>query len=245
MPGPVFNNTIEVIANLDWKITRGDEIGKELNLKRLALLNDFVVNGYGIQSEIIEGVDYIKLNDKIPDNGPIAMIGAGTGLGHGYLVKADDSKYYQGYPSEGGHQDFAPQTPLQWRYLLYLQKIYKVEHISVERACSGPVMIDIMYFFIEQEKRQSDLYKTLDDLKNIKNEDIIQNALNKKCKVCMEVIDFFVEIYGAAAGNISLLMLPTGGVYLLGGLSIALEVYLRNEKTFIVILLLIFQGKFS
>ena len=38
--------------------------------------------------------------------GPIALIGAGTGLGQGFLVWEDD--HYLVLPSEGGHSDFAP-----------------------------------------------------------------------------------------------------------------------------------------
>jgi glucokinase len=194
-------------------------------------LNDFVVNGYGILTDIKEGVDYEKLNDNEPDpNGPIAMVGAGTGLGHGYLVKNDKMKYYQVYPSEGGHQDFAPHDDLEWRYFKYLQTYYDVEHISVERACAGPA-IPVMYrFFVESEKMQSDL--SSDQLDGLTSEEIVQKGLKKECKICETVIDFFVAIYGAAAGNMSLLLLPTGGLFLLGGLSVALENYIIKNDTF-------------
>jgi glucokinase len=49
------------------------------------------------------------------------MIGAGTGLGFGYLVKNNNSKYYEVYASEGGHQDFAPQNETEWEFFKYLQ----------------------------------------------------------------------------------------------------------------------------
>ena len=47
------------------------------------------------------------------------MIGAGTGMGHGFLVKINE--YYEVFPSEGGHQDFAPQNKLEWEYFEYVQ----------------------------------------------------------------------------------------------------------------------------
>ena len=76
----------------------------------------------GILSNMKEGEDFERLNDNpIELNAPIAMIGAGTGLGHGFLVKNSVSKYYEVSPSEGGHQDFAPQNELEWEYFTYLQ----------------------------------------------------------------------------------------------------------------------------
>lgn len=49
------------------------------------------------------------------------MVGAGTGMGHGYLVKNSQSKYYEVYPSEGGHQSFSPNNQEQWEYKQYLE----------------------------------------------------------------------------------------------------------------------------
>ena len=44
-------------------------------------------------------------------HGPIALIGAGTGLGQGYLLW--DGSRYVVHPSEGGHADFSPTDALQ------------------------------------------------------------------------------------------------------------------------------------
>ena len=192
-----------------------------------------MTNGYGILSNIKEGIDYEKINNNQVDvNGPIAMIGAGTGLGHGYLVKHQNGKYYHVFASEGGHQDFAPKFDLEWRYLEFIKKHYNIEHVSVERACSGPAIPVMLNFMIESEKMQSEIFKTIEEIHKATPEDIIKFGLEKTCKVCEKVIEFFVIIYAAAAGNMSLLLLPTGGVYLLGGLSVALTDYMIKEDVF-------------
>lgn len=182
------------------------------------------------------GKDYIKLNNVEPSpDGPIAMIGAGTGLGHGLIFKNEDSKYHEVFPSEGGHQDFAPSNEIQIKYYLYLQKHYNIEHVSVERACSGPVL-PIMYdFFCEIDNVPADGH--LLDRTKLHNKDIIENGLNEKCNVCTKVLNLFVDIYGSAAGNMALLTLPTGGVYLLGGLSIALEKIITEDDRFMKVFL--------
>jgi len=204
-------------------------------MKKFIFLNDFVVNGYGVLSDVKEESDYIKLNDNPVDpNGPKAMIGAGTGLGHGYLVKNDGVKYYSVYPSEGGHQDFSPKTEREWRYMNFLQEHFKIKRISLERACAGPALLLIFNFFVK-EGISSKIFSKIDKDFNIENEDIIKYGLNGECEICKETVDFFNSMYGSAAGNMSLIVIPTGGLYLLGGLSYALESHIREREIFKVI----------
>lgn len=201
----------------------------------MIFLNDFVTNGYGILSSIREGKDYIKITENKPDpDGPIAMIGAGTGLGHGYIVKNEDSKYHSVYPSEGGHQDFCPKSDTEWKYMKYLQKHFQIERISLERACSGPALPLIFKFFVS-EGISSNVFENANDEKfSIENENIIKYGLSSECAICKKTVDFFNTIYGAAAGNMSLITIPTGGLYLLGGLSYALESHITEKKIFMV-----------
>ena len=203
----------------------------------MIFLNDFVANGYGILSSIKEGKDFIKINESPVDpDGPIAMIGAGTGLGHGYIVKNEGSKYHSVYPSEGGHQDFCPKTDLEWRYMKFMQNHFKIERISLERACSGPALALIFKFFVG-EGINSDLFKNANEEKFvIDNESIIKYGLSGECQVCKNTLDFFNGIYGSAAGNMSLIVIPTGGLYLLGGLSYALEGHITQKNVFMVCL---------
>lgn len=236
IPGPVFNNEVTIIANLKWPSITGEKAAEILNLKKFIFLNDFVVNGYGVLSDVKEESDYIKLNDNPVDpNGPKAMIGAGTGLGHGYLVKNDGVKYYSVYPSEGGHQDFAPKTDREWRYMVFLQEHFQIKRISLERACAGPALFLIFKFFVK-EGYSSQKFKDINDSFMLDNEEIIKSGLNGECDICKETVDFFNSMYGSAAGNMSLIVIPTGGLYLLGGLSYALESHIKEREIFKVFL---------
>jgi glucokinase len=236
IPGPVFNNEITIIANLKWPKIKGEEVAQALNMKKMTFLNDFVANGYGILSSINEGKDYIKINENPVDpDGPIAMIGAGTGLGHGYIVKSEGSKYHSVYPSEGGHQDFCPKTDLEWKYMKFMQNHFQIERISVERTCAGPALPLIFKFFVA-EGITSNIFKNANQENFvIENDAIIKYGLSEECAICQKTLDFFNSIYGAAAGNMSLIVIPTGGLYLLGGLSHALESHITEKKIFMVI----------
>jgi glucokinase len=48
---------------------------------------------------------------------------------------------------------------------------------------------------------------------------ITRAALAGDCPLCGQVLDLFVSLYGAEAGNVALRYLATGGVYLGGGIA--------------------------
>ena len=52
VPGPVKNNSILQFTNVPhWSPVNGNELAKTLKVKKLVFLNDFVANGYGIQTK--------------------------------------------------------------------------------------------------------------------------------------------------------------------------------------------------
>lgn len=69
-------------------------------------MNDFAANGYGIFN--MKSEDYEVFHKGTAEEGrPIAVIGAGTGLGEGYLTKSPGNENYDVWANEGGHGDFA------------------------------------------------------------------------------------------------------------------------------------------
>ena len=85
--------------NLPWTVNARD-LAADIGIPRTTIINDFVAIGYGI--EFLVPTDLATLQAGNPTaHGPIALIGAGTGLGQGFLVWNDD--HYRVLPSEGGH----------------------------------------------------------------------------------------------------------------------------------------------
>jgi glucokinase len=243
VPGPIKNNTVLQFTNvIHWNSINGEELAKTMGIEKIVFLNDFVANGFGIQTKMKEDVDYVIINDKpIDPNGPKATLGPGTGLGVGYLTKKEGDKYYLVCGAEGSHSDFAPVNEQQYQYMLFLQKYYHVDHISTERATCGQAIIPIYKFFCQGKKDEipphdEELFKEVKGFEGTTNSDaqiqinnkIVSKGLNKECELCEKTLNFFMELYGQAAGNISLMYLPSGGLYLLGGLSVAFQDLIIN-----------------
>jgi len=110
----------------------------------------------------------------------------------------------------------------------------KVTRISVERLCAGPA-IPLLYDFFAT--RHPELERTLEkeghNFNDLTSKIIIKKGLEDKDPLCMRVIEKFTEIFGMEVGNFALKTLSFGGVYLIGGVTMGIEQYLRNNDTFL------------
>jgi glucokinase len=250
--GPVQDNTIMKLTNIPyWKSVSGEELGKKLNIKKFLFLNDFACNSYGIQTKLKLGDDYIVINEGEKNKeGPISIIGPGTGLGMGYLLKDKKNKYYTIGTSEGGHQNFSRKNRYYYELAEFIKKKYNIQYVTIENICSGQGMVPIYKFLLEKEKeitninnidRDKNLGEKIDefiDYRNKKVRDELSNEITQKgvkgeCKLSRKVIEFFIEILADAAGDLSLLTIPSNGIYLLGGISVAIEPFIKQNKIFI------------
>ncbi len=219
--GPVVNNTCH-LTNLQW-VLETQRLEMELDIPKISLINDFAANSFGILGLKDFDVHTLQAGEARSDS-PIAVIGAGTGLGEAFLVP--QGKKYQIFPSEGGHADFAPRNDLEIKLLKYLQTKLKVEHVSVERVVSGQGITSIYQFlrdssFAEESAEIGDRIRLWEEQKkNIDPAAIISQAAFKQSDcLCEKTMEMFVEAYGAETGNLALKLLSYGGIYIAGGIA--------------------------
>jgi glucokinase len=235
--GPVVNNTAK-LTNLTWFLD-SKRLEQELGITSISLINDFAAVGYGVLG--LEPADLSTLQPGQQLSAPIAVIGAGTGLGQGFLIQQGDN--YQVFSSEGGHADFAPRSELEFELLKYLRDKHNIQRVSVERVVSGQGIVAIYQFLRdrriatesadvaqivktwEQEIGQSE--KTVDPAATIATA-----ALEKRDRLSEQTMQLFIEAYGAEAGNLALKLLPYGGLYVAGGIA-AKNLSLLQEGSFL------------
>ncbi|OGR33176.1 MAG: glucokinase [Desulfuromonadales bacterium GWD2_61_12] len=210
--GPVRQGRVRT-PNLPWSVDSA-ELARSLGLPGVRLINDLEANAHGI--DLLAPEDVAILNHGLPDRaGTIAVVSAGTGLGEA-LAYWDGSRH-QPLPSEGGHADFAPRTELETELLLYL----RAEHgrVSTERIVSGPGLCNI-YRFLRDARHQPECPEVAEEMRRgDPPAAITRAALTGQCPLCEQVLDLFVSLYGAEAGNVALRYLAVGGIYLGGGIA--------------------------
>lgn len=202
-------------TNLPW-LMQESQLQQVLGLTAVKLINDLEAIASAVPYLDEQDRHTINAGNPIPQ-GTLAIIAPGTGLGEAFLVW--DGTRYRAYPSEGGHADFAPSRPIEIGLLKYLMDQFG--HVSIERVCSGRGIPNIYAYLRESGRFDEpdwlrDQLAAADDPTPI----IVNTALSKPagCELCVAVLDTFVSILGAEAGNLALKVLATGGVYLGGGI---------------------------
>ena len=243
--GPVNNNEVISITNIPhWPRFSGEELASLFNFTQCVILNDFTCNGYGVQADLKLNEDYIQLNNAPPqEGGTKLMIGPGTGLGMGYLLKDKDSDFYTIGNSEGGHQDFTSKNEDDFALREYFKKSLGNTDLSIERVLSGQGLI-LIYKYLKSTslnvKKDKELEMKIDNFNgsptspeaNEINIELVNKGLYGDCQLSKKTLEYFIGIFGDVAGDVSLMALPTGGLYLLGGLSVVLEPLITSTNIF-------------
>ncbi|MBE9098214.1 glucokinase [Vacuolonema iberomarrocanum] len=223
--GPVIDNASE-LTNLGWFL-RTDTLRDDLNISHVSLLNDFAATGYGVLGLTSDDIYTLQAGEPM-SHAPIAIIGAGTGLGQGFLIPHADG--YHSYPSEGGHSDFAPRSELEFQLQHYLIERYNIDRVSAERVVSGMGIAAIYQFLRSRSpERESEAmgerYRQWEQQIGHEPKTIDLSAAVSKAAIagedalCEEAMNLFVDAYGAEAGNLALKLLPYGGLYVAGGIA--------------------------
>jgi len=222
--GPVVNGASE-LTNLGWQLSES-RLSQTLGLQQVALINDFAAVGYGILG--LEPQDLRCLQEGEVDlTAPIAVIGAGTGLGQCFVIPEAGGRP-RVFATEGGHSDFAPRTALEFRLLEYIQESRALTHVSAERIVSGQGVVAFYQFLRDREAMEEDpaVAQAIRDWEQAERYStavpdpgaaIAQAAPNNA--LCERAMALFAEAYGAETGNLALKLLSYGGVYLAGGIA--------------------------
>jgi glucokinase len=204
--GPVIGERAKV-TNLRWDVDAA-QLVREFGIGHVSLVNDFFAVARGVP--LLGRDDVEMLNEgKADPTAPIAVIGAGTGLGQAFLVPLADNQW-RVLPSEGGHCDFAPEGDDAIELLQYLTKKCS-GHVSVERVVSGQGIANIYEFLTDRAGSRVEA-----------SEDLPAQVAQKASEgdaLAITTFEMFMRAYGAEAGNMALKLLARGGVFLAGGVT--------------------------
>lgn len=230
--GPVKHNKVSMsnLHNIEICgksiVNNQYDLGAEGNsyvksIKVCKIINDFVAQGYGCltlrQEEVIELTP--NALSKVDPTGPKACVGAGTGLGECFLTP-DEHGQYACFPSEGGHVEWAPRTDLEIKLLKFLKERFASKHrVSVERVVSGTGLVNC-YDFLAQEfpdKVIAAIHEEISNAADLKGRSIAMGAT--KCELCHLAMETMITAYGSEVGSVAIKLIPTGGLYVTGGLT--------------------------
>jgi glucokinase len=210
--GPVLDGNAKT-TNLPWNIYQ-DRIKKQFAFDDVIIVNDLVATAEAIP--LLKKDESVSLNRTAAvKNRNLALIAPGTGLGEALMISQNGR--YLPVPSEGGHADFAPNSEKEWKLWQYLHQRYG--HVSIERVVSGPGLVNIYNWCKDSGRLNEPEWLKQKIKKTDPAKAITEAALMNKDPGCVKVLNMFVSIFGAVAGNLALTGTAAGGVYLGGGIA--------------------------
>lgn len=199
---PIVGDLVR-FTNNPWQFSIADTQSR-LGLERLVVINDFTALALALP--LLGDRDVRQVGRGQPAEGkPLALIGAGTGLGVSGLIPVGTG--WVPIEGEGGHTAFSPANTREAEVLAYLWRRY--DHVSTERLASGPGL--------------STLHEALCGLDGIEGEPVMApeqvtaraDAGDSRAE---EAVEMFCGILATAAANLCVTLGARGGVYVGGGI---------------------------
>lgn len=202
-------NDLPKLTNMPWTIDPRT-VPADLDIDQHLILNDFCAIGHATATLGSSHFLHVAGPDiALPETGVISIVGPGTGLGVGLVIRRDGQ--YEVIASEGGNMDFSPHDDLDDRLMAALRKRYG--HVSAERLVSGPALRDIYAVIGDAEAPYTD------------DRDLWQAALEGTDLTAAAALERLCLCLGAFAGNIALAH-GANALVLTGGLGLRLRNHL-------------------
>ena len=211
--GPVRDGR-GALTNLDWAIDEAT-LSRATQAERVAILNDLQAQGYAIGFLAAENVTTIV---EGPPEQPLPsatrlMIGIGTGFNTAPVYETRGGRYVP--PSESGHANLPIRTEKELRLCQFVSTAHGFP--AVEDVLSGRGL-ERVYAFLGQEAGAP---------REAAAKDIMAGFINGTDPLAIEAAQLFAQMLGTVCGNLSLIQLPFGGVYLVGGVARAFAQHLN------------------
>lgn len=201
--GPIETDEIP-LTNCDW-VVKPKEMLANLGLKDVIVINDFEAQALAIAT--LGSDDRETIGPQRPDMiASRVVLGPGTGLGVAGLVHARNMWFP--VPGEGGHVDIGPRSARDYQVFPHLDTIEG--RIAGEQILCGRGLVN--------------LYRAIclaDGVTPVFSDpaDVTAKGLSGEDRQAQETLSLFSTYLGRIAGDMALIFMARGGMYLAGGIS--------------------------
>jgi glucokinase len=201
---PITGDHVKM-TNHDWSFSIR-ELRSQLGIPRVAVINDFTA--LALSLPLLQPADLKQIGGGRAIAGePLAVLGAGTGLGVSGLMTAVDGAQAV-VSGEGGHATLAANDDQEAAVIAVMRS--RFGHVSAERALSGPGLVNLYQACATLSHRTVNM---------LSPSDVIFRARTEGDASCQEAIDLFCRFLGGVAGNLALTLGARGGVFVGGGIA--------------------------
>lgn len=210
--GPVRDGRA-TMTNLDWEIDEAT-LAQATKAETVAILNDLQAQGHAIGHLSDESVRTLLAGpDEPADKDAVRLVvGVGTGFNAAPVFETSGGRVVAA--SECGHADLPANGGVELRLRDYVAKTHGFA--AIEDVLSGRGL-ERVYAFLGEDAG---------DPRTASAKDIMTACENGSDERATAAAALFSKVLGKVCGNLSLIQLPFGGVYLVGGVARALSPHL-------------------
>jgi glucokinase len=214
LAGPIQGDEVP-LTNCPWVVRPRDMI-ENLGFEEVVLVNDFEAQALAAAS-LAEGErEQIGSGTERPAASR-AVLGPGTGLGVAGLVHARNM--WLPVPGEGGHVDVGPRSERDYRIWPFLEPIEG--RISAEQLLCGRGIMNIYRAVSAADGVDAPLATPAD---------VTARGLAGEDGAAGETLSLFSTYLGRVAGDMAMIFIAKGGVFLAGGISQKILPALRGPE---------------
>lgn len=206
--GPVKNGSAS-LTNVDWRISESG-VGAAAGTIRTAVINDMQALGHSLRGLSGKQMQNILPGKPPPPGATKLVVNVGTGFNSAAVLQTDSSEIVM--PSESGHASLPASTDREFGLLKAIER--RTGFASVEEALSGRGLETIHHWVSGDASA-----RTSKPGGEISAEFGKDGNADEAGKV-------FAGLLGSVAGNLALVHLPYGGVYLAGSVAVSIAGFL-------------------
>ena len=210
--GPVRDGRA-TMTNLDWTIDK-ETLGRATRAETVAILNELQAQGHALGYIAAENIRTILEGPAGQPNAARLVVGVGTGFNAAPVFDLEQGRVVT--PSESGHANLPIRNEMELRLCQYVSTAHGFP--AVEDVLSGRGL-ERAYAFLGHEA---------DDPRECAAKDIMAACADGSDARAEGAARLFTRILGTVCGNLSLIQLPFGGVYLAGGVARAFAPHLNT-----------------
>ena len=208
--GPVRDGRA-TLTNLEWTIDK-TTLMRATRAETVAILNDLQAQGHALGYLEPAVIRPILAGPEVQAHAARLVIGVGTGFNATPVFETANGRLVP--PSEAGHANLPIRTDADLRLCRYVETAHGFP--GVEDVLSGRGL----------ERAYAWLGDEASDPRERSAQQIMESCADGQDDRAIEAARIFTRILGTVAGNLALIQLPFGGIYLVGGVSRAFAPYL-------------------
>jgi glucokinase len=211
LAGPVRDG-VGNMTNLDWTIDAAT-VARAVKAETVDVINDLQAQGHALGHITPDCITRVVAGTDAPDHASKLVIGVGTGFNCAPVHETPAGRLV--VPAEAGHANL----PIRSTEELDLCRDFETAHgfPAVEDVLSGRGLAHVAGWMSARRGTAREYTAAQ-----------VMDLADSGDAVARDALAFFVRILGTVTGNLSLIHLPFGGIFLVGGVARAVGPWLAD-----------------